>query len=171
MLVVLTVTILSRLLGQLGMAVTNRLQECGAEVRPLVHRAFVLGALLGGLGRGARRRLGRGDARDRIELALIAAAALVPNVVWQTVSGVLLGLARVRLWNYVQALSPLLTLAGMLVLVVALDGGVRAALVAWTLAHFLTAAFALVVAREIWLPLDVPRRSTTHARTSRGSRS
>ena len=43
---------------------------------------------------------------------VIAAAALVPNVLWQTLSGVLLGLARVRTWNYVQALSPLLTLVG-----------------------------------------------------------
>ena len=44
----------------------------------------------------------------------------------------------------------------MLVLVVALGGGVRAALVAWTVAHFLTAAFALATSRRIWHPADLP---------------
>jgi O-antigen/teichoic acid export membrane protein len=164
-LVVLSVTILSRLLGQLGIAVTNRMRERDLELRSLVHRAFGLAALLG-VGGGAVI-VAWGAATDGVgaELALIAAAALVPNVVWQTVSGVLLGLARVRLWNYVQALSPLLTLAGMLVLVVGLDGGVRAAVTAWTLAHVLTALVALITTRDIWHPPDVPRLLDEHART------
>jgi O-antigen/teichoic acid export membrane protein len=155
-LVVLSVTILSRLLGQLGTAVVNRMREPGADVRTLVHRAFALALLLGAAGGGLVVAWGSVTAGVGAELALIAAAALVPNVVWQTVSGVLLGLARVRLWNYVQALSPLLTLVGMLVLVVGLDGGVRAALVAWTTAHVITAAFALVATRELWHPPGLP---------------
>ncbi len=152
-LVVLTVTILSRLLGQLGLAVTTRMRERDVEVRQLVHRAFGLAAALGVV--GAALVVVSGALTDAVgtELALIAALALVPNVLWQTVSGVLLGLARVRVWNYVQALAPLATLAGMLVLVVGLGGGVRAAVAAWTLAHVLTAGFALVVARDIWLPV------------------
>jgi O-antigen/teichoic acid export membrane protein len=156
-LVVLSVTILSRLLGQLGTAVVNRMPDPGADVRTLVHRAFALAVLLGALG-GALIG-GWGAITDGVgtQLGLIGAAALIPNVLWQTVSGVLLGLARVRLWNYVQALSPLLTLVGMLVLVVGLDGGVRAALLAWTGAHVITAAFALAAAREMWHPPDVPR--------------
>ena len=155
-LVVLSVTILSRLLGQLGTAVVNRMREPGADVRTLTHRAFALAALLGGV--GGAIVVGWGALTDGIgmQLGAIGAAALVPNVLWQTVSGVLLGLARVRLWNYVQALSPLLTLVGMLVLVVGLDGGVRAALVAWTGAHVITALFALATTREIWHPADVP---------------
>lgn len=164
-LVVLSVTILSRLLGQLGIAVTNRMRDGELELRSLVHRAFALAVVLG-LGGGALV-VAWGAATDGIgaQLALIAAAALVPNVVWQTVSGVLLGLARVRLWNYVQALSPLLTLAGMLVLVVGLDGGVRAAVVAWTVAHVLTALVALAATRDIWHPPDVPRLLDEDART------
>ena len=164
-LVVLSVTILSRLLGQLGLAVTNRLQDAGAEVRPLVHRAFAIGALLGALGMAAIVAWGAVTPGIGAGTAAIAAAALVPNVVWQTVSGVLLGLARVRLWNYIQALSPLLTLVGMLVLVVGLDGGVQAAVFAWTLAHFLTATFALVAARDLVLPVDVPPFLDEHGRT------
>jgi O-antigen/teichoic acid export membrane protein len=156
-LVVLSVTILSRLLGQLGLAVTNRLQAVPAtEVRPLVHRAFGIGVALGALGMAGIVAWGAATPGIGAATAAIAAAALVPNVIWQTISGVLLGQARVRLWNYIQALSPLLTLVGMLVLVVGLDGGVRAAVSAWTVAHFLTATFAVVAARDLVVPVDVP---------------
>jgi O-antigen/teichoic acid export membrane protein len=165
-LVVLSVTILSRLLGQLGLAVTNRLQAVpAAEVRSLVHRAFLIGAVLGALGMAGIIGWGAATTGIGTTTAAIAAAALIPNVVWQTVSGVLLGQARVRLWNYIQALSPLLTLAGMLVLVVGLDGGVQSAVSAWTLAHFLTATFALVAARDLVLPVDVPPFLDRHGRT------
>jgi O-antigen/teichoic acid export membrane protein len=87
----------------------------------------------------------------------VAAFALVPNVVWQSVSGVLLGQARVRLWNYIQLGSPVLTLVGMLVLVVRLDLGVLGAVTAWLVANVVTAAFALAAARDLWLPLGRPR--------------
>ena len=99
------------------------------------------------------------------ELMLIASVALIPNVIWQTVSGVLLGVARVRAWNAIQALSPILTLVGMLWLVVALDGGVRAAVVAWTLAHVLTAAFALGASRDLWRPFARTPLLDDHVRT------
>jgi O-antigen/teichoic acid export membrane protein len=165
-LVVLSVTILSRLLGQLGLAVTNRLQEVPAtDVRPLVHRAFLIGTLLGAAGTAGIIAWGAVAPGIGATTAAIAAAALVPNVVWQTISGVLLGLARVRLWNHIQALSPLLTLVGMLVLVVALDGGVDGAILAWTLAHFLTATFAVVAARDLVVPVAVPPFLDTAGRT------
>jgi O-antigen/teichoic acid export membrane protein len=155
-LVVLTVTILSRLLGQIGVAVVNRMRERAHDLRGLVHRALLAVLVLGGAGTalavGGARVAGDVD----FDVAAIAALALVPNLAWQTISGVLLGQARVRLWNYVQALSPLLTLAGMLVLVVGLDGGVRSAVLAWTVAHVLTAAFALTAARDVWLPVGTP---------------
>jgi O-antigen/teichoic acid export membrane protein len=164
-LVVLSVTILSRLLGQLGIAVTNRMRERDVELRSLVHRAFALAVLLGAAGGALIVAWGAATAGVGAQLALIAASALVPNVVWQTVSGVLLGLARVRLWNYVQLLSPLLTLVGMLVLVVALDGGVRAAVTAWAVAHVLTALVALLATRDLWHPPNVPAILDEHART------
>jgi O-antigen/teichoic acid export membrane protein len=154
-LVVLSVTILSRLLGQLGLAVTARMRERGADLRSLVHRAFGLAVVLGLAGAGLIV-LAAPVTGVSTDLTVIAAAALVPNVLWQTVSGILLGLARVRAWNAIQALSPIFTLAGMLVLVVALDGGVRAAVVAWTIAHLLTAVVALVIARDVWRPVGRP---------------
>lgn len=155
-LAVLSVTILSRLLGQLGVAVTNRLREEAGETRPLVHRALALG-IVAGLG-GAVLVVAFGTYATDIgaELAIIAALALVPNVVWQTISGVLLGVARIRLWNYLQLGSPVLTAIGMLVFVVGLDGTVRAAVASWTIANVLTAGFALAATRDLWLPARLP---------------
>ena len=155
-LVVLSVTVLSRLLGQLGVAVTNRLQHGQEEVRTLLHRALALGVLLGGAGMAAIVAWGSLSDTIGTELAFVAALGLIPNVCWQTTSGVLLGLARIRVWNYIQASPPLLTLVGLLVLVVALDGGVTAAVAAWSAAHVLTAAFALAANRDLWLPLRLP---------------
>ena len=151
-LAVLSVTILSRLLGQLGLAVTARMRERELDLRQLVHRALGLAVVLGGVGAVLATGIAIATGVET-DVAVLAALALVPNVVWQIVSGVLLGLARVRAWNYIQLLSPLLTLVGMLILVVALDGGVAAALLAWTLAHFLTAVLALAIARDTWLPV------------------
>ena len=162
-LVILSVTILARLLGQLGLAVTARMRDRGTDLRRLVHRALGL-ALVLGLAGGALVAAASPVLNVRGDLALIAAVALIPNVLWQTASGVLLGLARVRVWNLIQALSPILTLVGMLVLVVALDGGVRAAVVAWTAAHVLTAAFALFLTRDVWHPIGRPALLDEHGR-------
>ena len=161
---VLGVTIFSRLLGQLGVAVTNRLGEEPAALGPLTRRAFALGVLAGAAAIPVIAFGGSRVGGIDFDVALIAALALVPNVLWQTSSGVLLGLARIRLWNYVQLGSPVLTLVGMLVLVVWLDTGVRGAVGAWALANVATAAFALAVARDIWLPPDVPPLVDRHAR-------
>lgn len=150
---VLGVTIVSRLLGQLGVAVSNRLRTEGEDVRGLVHRALALGVGGGLLAVPLIAAAGSGIGGIGLDVALVAALALVPNVVWQTVSGVLLGQARVRLWNYVQLGSPVLTLAGMLVLVVWLDLGVLGAVTAWLVANLATAAFALAAAHDLWLPL------------------
>jgi O-antigen/teichoic acid export membrane protein len=161
---VLGVTIFSRLLGQLGVAVTSRLREEAAETRSLVQRALALGVAGGALGAAVVTSVGSSLGGIGTDVAFVAALALVPNVVWQTLSGVLLGLARIRLWNYVQLGSPVLTLAGMLVLVVWLDAGVLGAVGAWALANVLTAAFALATSRDVWLPLARPRIADRSAR-------
>jgi O-antigen/teichoic acid export membrane protein len=164
-LAVLTVTIVTRLLGQLGIAVTNRLQDPDAQVRHLVQRALALGMLLGLVGMAAVVGWAAASGELPSDVALAAALALVPNVVWQTLSGVLMGLGRIRLWNYVQLASPVLTLCGLLVFVVWLDGEVVAALLAWALANALTALFALGAARDLWLPISVPKIGDRIGRT------
>jgi O-antigen/teichoic acid export membrane protein len=152
---VLTVTIFSRLLGQLGVAVTNRRQET-PDLRGLILRAFGIAFLAGAVGMGAIALWGGLTAGLGFRLAALAGLALVPNVIWQTISGVLLGLGRIRLWNVIQLLPTVLTLVGMAVFVVVLDGGVGSALAAWVVANGLTALVSLVATRELWLPADVP---------------
>jgi len=168
-LTVLTVSIFSRLLSQLGVAVANRMGHAEwdepDELRPLVQRALLIAVVTGTLGGAAVVAIGAATPSVGITTAAVAAIALVPNVLWQTCSGVLLGLERIRAWNWVQLASPLLTVAFTLVLVVWLDGDVRAALVAWSAAHYLTAAIALALTRDIWSPfrlesiVDKPSRT------------
>jgi len=154
-LVVLTVTILARLFGQLGVAVTSL--GDAADLRPLVVRALVLTLVLGVAGAGLILAAGATIDAFGLRLAAIAAPALLPNILNACISGVLLGRARIRLWNYIQVLPPLLTLVGMLIVVVGLDRGVDAAVAVWTIAYWLTAAFTLTAARDLWLPLTKPQ--------------
>jgi hypothetical protein len=156
-LVVLSVSILARLLGQLGYAVASRMQAPGRELHELVHRAFAIGAVLGGLGTGAIIGWGMLTPGVGLSIAVIAACALVPTIIWQCICGVLLGVGRVRLWNVIQTLPPVLTGVGMLLIVAALHGGVRGAVLAWTLAHVLTALYALATTRDVWQPLPINR--------------
>ncbi|MFY9580205.1 MAG: oligosaccharide flippase family protein [Gaiellaceae bacterium] len=150
-LVVLTVSILARLLGQLGVAVTSLAGE--GELRPLAARALTWTVLLGVGGAGLILLAGVTINAFGLRLAAIAAPALVPNILNACLSGILLGRARIRLWNVIQVLPPLLTLAGMLLVVVGLGGGVDAAVGVWTIAYVLTAVVALIAARDLWLPL------------------
>jgi O-antigen/teichoic acid export membrane protein len=161
-LVVLTVTILARLFGQLGVAVTSYADEL--ELKPLVQRALGQAVILGLLGMAGILVAGLAIDAFGLRLAAIAAPALIPNIVNASISGLLLGRARIRLWNYIQALPPLLTLVGMLIVVVGLGGGVEAAVGAWTAAYFLTCAFALVAARDLWFPSSAPRAFDRHGR-------
>src|SRR5438552_3859676 len=94
--------------------------------------------------------------RVTTRLAVVGALGIVPNILWQTISGVLLGQGRLRLWNLIQLLSPVLALLALLVLVAGLDTGVTGALAAWALANALTAAFALVATRDLWWPPRFP---------------
>jgi len=154
-LAVLSVTIFSRLLGQLGIAVTNRRQE-HPDLRGLILRAFGIAVVAGALGMGIIAIWGSLTEGLGFRLGALAACSLVPNVIWQTISGVLLGLGRIRLWNVIQLMAPVLTLVGMIALVVVAGLGVGGALASWVIANVLTALFALVMTRHLWLPPDVP---------------
>jgi O-antigen/teichoic acid export membrane protein len=129
------------------------MRDRGVELRSLVHRALALAALLAAAGTAAVVVWGHLTRGIGWETAAIAAAALGPNVVWQSISGVLLGLGRIRLWNWIQLLPTLLALAGLLVLVGGLDLGVRGAVLAWTASHVVTALVALVATQPLWRPV------------------
>jgi O-antigen/teichoic acid export membrane protein len=156
-LVILSVTILSRLLGQLGYAVTSRMEHHGLDLRRLVHGALATGLLLGVVGTAAIVLWGLLTPGIGVRIAAVASCALVPTILWQSLAGVLLGLGRIRLWNVVQTLPPLLTLIGMLVFVVALGLGVMGAVAAWVFAQVATALVGLVACRAIWQPFLMRR--------------
>jgi O-antigen/teichoic acid export membrane protein len=156
-LVVLSVTLLTRLLGQLGYAVSNRMEQRGADLKQLVQAAFVIAVVLGVLGTAAVAVWGASVGDASVEVVVIAALALVPNVIWQCVCGVLLGLGRVRMWNVIQTLPSVLTVVGFAVFVIGLDLGVTGAVLAWTVTHVLTAAFALFAIRHVWVPIPLRR--------------
>jgi O-antigen/teichoic acid export membrane protein len=160
-LAVLTVTIFSRLLSQLGVAVANHMPQAEwdepHELRLLVLRSLALGAALAAVGIALIVAIGGLTPSVGFKTAAIAATALLPNVIWQTSSGVLLGLGRIRPWNWVQLASPLLTVAATALFVGVLHGHVRAALAAWAGAHYATAVLALWLTRDVWHPFRLER--------------
>ncbi len=156
-LVILSVTLLTRLLGQLGYAVTNRTHQQGADLKSLIQSSFAIAVVLGLTGTALVVAWGAlvGDASTTV--VIVAALALIPNVVWQSVCGILLGLGQVRLWNIIQTLPSVLIVIGFAVFVIGLDMGVEGAVLAWTVTHLLTAVFALVATRKTWRPLPIDR--------------
>jgi O-antigen/teichoic acid export membrane protein len=163
--VVLGATIVSRLLGQLGVAVTSRMRDAKLPVPDLTRRALGLGLVLGLVGAPAMAAITAASGQVPTKLAIVGALGIVPNVGWQTISGVLLGQGRIRLWNVIQLLSPVLALASLLVFVAAFDTGVTGALVGWGLANALTAVFALAASRDLWWPIRLPPLADVAART------
>jgi O-antigen/teichoic acid export membrane protein len=163
--VVLGATIVSRLLGQLGVAVTSRMRDAPTSVVPLTQRALGLGLVLGLIGSPTMAAITAISGQVPTKLAIVGSLGIVPNVIWQTISGVLLGKARIRLWNVIQLLSPVLALASLLVFVAGFDTGVTGALVGWGLSNLLTAVFALVAARDLWWPVHWQRLFDTAGRT------
>jgi O-antigen/teichoic acid export membrane protein len=163
--VVLGATIVSRLLGQLGVAVTSRMRESPVPVVGLTRRALLLGTALGAVGAPAMAAITAASGQVPTKLAVIGALGIVPNIAWQTISGVLLGEGRIRLWNVIQLLAPVLSLAALLVLVAGLDTGVTGALVGWAVAQALTAVFALAAAHDTWWPPEIPQFLDDAART------
>jgi len=156
-LVILSVTLLTRLLGQLGYAVTNRTHQQGADLKSLTQSSFAIAVVLGLTGTALVVAWGAlvGDASTTV--VVVAALALIPNVVWQSVCGIVLGLGQVRLWNIIQTLPSVLIVIGFAVFVIGLDMGVEGAVLAWTVTHLLTAVFALVATRKTWRPLPLDR--------------
>jgi O-antigen/teichoic acid export membrane protein len=155
--VVLGATIVSRLLGQLGIAVTSLRRHSPLEESALTRRCLGLGVALSLIAAPAMAAITVASGQVGWKLAAIGAAGIVPNVLWQTVSGVLLGQGEIRVWNILQLLQPLLSLAALVLLCWVLDTGVAGALAGWAFAHVVAAAFALAVIRRLWWPPSLPR--------------
>jgi O-antigen/teichoic acid export membrane protein len=161
--VVLGATIVSRLLGQLGVAVTSRRRLSHHSARQLTQRALALGLALAVLAAPVLVAITAGSGQVSLKLAAIGAVGFVPNVASQTVSGVLLGEGRIRLWNVIQLLPPVLSLAALGVLVGGLHTGVTGALAGWGAANAITAAVALAASRDLWWRPDRALHLFDHA--------
>jgi O-antigen/teichoic acid export membrane protein len=157
-LAILTVTLFARLLTDLGNAATREVGDDGERLGPLTALAIRLCIVFTPLGILATLALTQGPSlfggkrSIDLELALLAGVALGPNIIRQTMSGILVGLSRVRLWSYLQIAPGVLAFFFFLILVVWLDYGLTGAIFGWALSHALTAVAALVLTRGIWLP-------------------
>jgi O-antigen/teichoic acid export membrane protein len=154
----LTVLLFSRVLSDLGNAATREIGERTDAIGPVTALALRLAFVLAPLAAVIAVVLSQfpqllGEKQNvNLQLAVLAAVALGPNVIRQTLSGVLVGLARVRLWGYLQIAPGILSLIGFLIFVVWLDMDVEGAILAWSLGHLITATGALIVTRHIWWP-------------------
>ena len=156
-LAILTVLLFSRLLSDLGNAATREIGDSD-RLGPITALTLRLAIIFTPIGILAAIALTQGPALfggDRsldLGLALLAAAALAPNIIRQTMSGILVGLSQIRLWSYLQIAPGVLAFAGFFLFVKGLDMGVNGAILAWTLGHTITAVAALYLTRAIWWP-------------------
>lgn len=168
-LAVMTVLLFSRVLSDLGNAATREIGNNEDRVGPVTALALRLCIIFAPIGILAAIALtqapslfGQSKSID-VELAILAAVAIAPNIIRQTVAGILVGLSRVRLWNYLQIAPGVLAFVGFLIFVTALDLGVNGAILAWAIGHAITAVAALVLTRRIWLPhlrARLPKKTT-----------
>ncbi|MDP9491948.1 MAG: oligosaccharide flippase family protein [Actinomycetota bacterium] len=157
-LAIMTVLLFSRVLSDLGNAATREIGDSEDRVGPVTALALRLCIIFAPIGILAAIALTQAPAlfgQDKsvdLDLAILAAVAIAPNIIRQTVAGILVGLSRVRLWNYLQIAPGVLAFVGFLIFVLALDMGVRGAVLAWAIGHTITAVAALVLTSDIWLP-------------------
>src|SRR5438034_532739 len=101
------------------MSLRRELGTTGVQPAPaveLTQRALALGLLLATLAAPVLAAITAGSGQVGAKLAAIGAVGFLPSVASQTVSGVLLGEGRLRLWNVIQLLPPVLSLGALGVL-------------------------------------------------------
>ena len=157
-LTVLTVTIFSRFLGDLGTATTNQISAAVEELGAATAGALRLSVAFGLVCSLVIATVGSRAGDIGTELAIFAAIALTPSLITRTLSGVLLGTANIRLWNWLQVLPTVVGFVGFLVLCVVFHYGVRGAVIAWTLGHITTAVVGLTATHRIWVAWLMKRR-------------
>jgi len=155
---VLGVSLITRLLGDLGTAATNQIgtdPERSAPWTATVLRTAIGLGVLAALLLGSSPHLAALVPSDWLpdvpqRIAILTALAVTPALVTRSLSGILLGAARVRLWSVIQVLPSGVSLVGFLVLVILLDHGIEGAIAAYVLGHAVTAVVALVTTYRLW---------------------
>ncbi|HUZ81960.1 MAG TPA: oligosaccharide flippase family protein, partial [Gaiellaceae bacterium] len=140
------------LLGNIGTGLVHEVGKDRSRARALYARAITLSALLGLIGAVALVPLDLTFAQQDYRVVTFAVVGLVPLLLTQTISSMLLALGRVRLWNVLQLVLPATTLLGMLVLIVGLSKGVTGAITAWVAGQTVAAFIGLTATRAMWWP-------------------
>jgi O-antigen/teichoic acid export membrane protein len=151
----LTVSLASTLFGNVGLAVVHEIGQRRHDTRSLVTLGLGVSLALGIAAAAVLLPIDLVLANQGYRVIALAALALPAMLLTQAISGALTGLGRIQLWNLLQFALPLLTIAGMLVFVVALSKGVTGAVFSWAIAQVLVAAAALAAAHDLWWPLRV----------------
>jgi O-antigen/teichoic acid export membrane protein len=155
---VLGVTLITRLLGDLGTAATNQMATDPKRVAPWAAtalRASIVLGLVGALLLAVSPQLVELVPSDWIanvpqRIAILTALAVTPALVSRCLSGIMLGAGRTRLWSVIQVLPNAVSVTAFLVLVLVLDYGVEGAIAGFVAGHVVTSIVALVTTYRIW---------------------
>ena len=158
LLAVLGVTLITRLLGEIGTVATNQIARDPRTVGPWTATALRSSVMLGVAGAFLLAlspwvieyvpsdwiaEVPRG-------IAALTALAVVPALVSRCLSGILLGAGRIRLWSFIQVLPNGISVCGFYILVIQLDLGVEGAIAGYVAGHAVTAIVALVATYRMW---------------------
>ena len=155
---ILGVTLIARLLGDLGTAATNQIGTDETRFSPwtatALRASFALG-ILAALLLAVSPKLVALAPSDWVadvpqDVALLTALAVTPALVSRCLSGILLGAGRVRYWSVIQVLPNVVSLLAFLLLVLVLDQGIEGAIVAYVAGQTFTALVALAVTYRMW---------------------
>jgi len=149
---IVTVTIAATLVGNIGVAVGHELKRREWSRRTIVTQALANSVVLGVLGAAVLVPIVLALTPDHRAIGLMP-LALPAVLITGTLTASLVALGRVRERNLVQLTAPVLMLAGVVVLVVALDRGIAGASVAWIAAQVAVAVLALAATMRFWRPL------------------
>jgi O-antigen/teichoic acid export membrane protein len=155
---VLGVTLITRLLGDLGTAATTQIKSDPGRIGPWTAtalRASVLLGLAGALFLAISPQLVELAPSNWIaevpqRIAILTAIAVTPALVSRCLSGIMLGAGRIRLWSVIQVLPNAISVAAFAVLVLVLDFGVEGAIAGYVAGHTVTAVVAMCATYRSW---------------------
>jgi len=151
-LALLTVTLASTVLGNVGVAATYELSRKEHDERFVVGHALVITVLLGLVGAAVLFPVDYALADQGFRKVALVAFGLPAVLIVQTLSASLIALGRLLIANVLQLLLPLATVVAMVFFVVWSGKGTTGAVFAWVVAQYVVALVALVGSRGLWRP-------------------
>lgn len=152
-LALLTVTLASTLLGNVGVAAQHELSRKEHDERVVVGQALSITLVLGIVAAVTLYPIDLALADQAFHRVAFVAVGLPAVLVVQTLSAALVGVGRLPFSNFLQFLLPIVTLAAMFGFVIGLHRGTTGAVAAWVVAQLVVAAVALAGSHRLWWPL------------------